>query len=57
MFPKKLEPLDICPKCNDIVIYKYKDYNGNKIYENDYVLDMDNYRQREDAFRVSVMSK
>ena len=32
MFPKKLEPLDICPKCNDIVIYKYKDYNGNKIY-------------------------
>lgn len=28
-----------------------------KKVKNDYVLDMDNYRQREDAFRVSVMSK
>lgn len=32
MFPKKLEPLDICPKCKDIVIYCYKNNLDEKIY-------------------------
>ena len=32
MFPKKLEPLDICPKCKDIVIYCYKNNQNEKIY-------------------------
>ena len=32
MFPKKLEPLDICPKCKDIVIYCYKN-NNERIYK------------------------
>ena len=32
MFPKKLEPLDSCPKCKDIVIYCYKNIQNKKIY-------------------------
>lgn len=32
MFPKKLEPLDICPKCRDIIIYCYKNSHNEKIY-------------------------
>lgn len=32
MFPKKLEPLNICPKCRDIVIYCYKNNLNERIY-------------------------
>ena len=33
MFPKKLEELDICPKCGEIVIYSgRKNNNDQRIY-------------------------
>ena len=33
MFPKKLEPLEPCPKCKDIVTYRYTNQNHQKIYK------------------------
>lgn len=32
MFPKKLEPLENCPICGDIVIYCYPNHLGDKVY-------------------------
>ena len=32
MFPKKLEPLENCPKCKSIVTYRYTTQNKQKIY-------------------------